>query len=258
MANKCAFCMRLAKLSGEHLWSDWIGEILGETKFVFRKQLIGEPGVKEWESGKLDVTAKVVCESCNNNWMSDLEKNHAKPSMQRMILKADPVLLDASARASIAAFAFKTAVVGDHMFRDKPPFFPSDVRRRFAYSLSVPTAIYIWLGCVGMEDPHHGVFRMLYHNSPPGTVNGFRLYIFTWGVGRLVLQLVALRWTRARLRRKVIPDLTQTSMWDDYAIPVWPNKALSVEWPPLFHLSDDLLTEFSDRMKRVTAPAIRL
>jgi hypothetical protein len=31
--------------------------------------------VRTWRSRDIDMTAKVVCEGCNNGWMSDLENN---------------------------------------------------------------------------------------------------------------------------------------------------------------------------------------
>jgi hypothetical protein len=84
--------MRFAKMSGEHLWSDWITKVLPPMRhhFTLRDQF---GGVEQFTKTSLDLTAKVVCEQCNNGWMNDLENNEAKPALTDMIRYGNPVSL---------------------------------------------------------------------------------------------------------------------------------------------------------------------
>ena len=78
---------------------------------------------EQWFSDSLDWKAKVVCKQCNEGRMSDIENLHAKPAMADIILgKLDLAISQQRAR-SIAMFAFKSAVVLDHVSRGREPFF---------------------------------------------------------------------------------------------------------------------------------------
>ena len=78
---KCAFCDHEGRLTAEHIISQWIEGLFpgkGNVKFHSEdgKGLIE----KTMTSDKIDYKARVVCESCNNGWMSDPQKKpHAKP-----------------------------------------------------------------------------------------------------------------------------------------------------------------------------------
>jgi hypothetical protein len=73
-------------MTGEHLWSVWITKILGLNPYKMLR--INEKGeTNEWKARKLDMKAPVVCARCNNEWMSDLEVQHAKPAMEDLMLR---------------------------------------------------------------------------------------------------------------------------------------------------------------------------
>ena len=69
-----------------------MGDLLPQERYVFAKQFAGDPVVKIWESREMNAKAKVVCENCNNGWMSDLESERAKPAMRDLLYRA--VLFD--------------------------------------------------------------------------------------------------------------------------------------------------------------------
>jgi hypothetical protein len=242
---QCAFCLREAKLTGEHIWSDWICELYPDIRVIFRKWSAGDSGVSEWETGSMDHTAKVVCKRCNEGWMSNLESCHAKPAMKDAILSEERTILDTEKLAAISRFAFKTAVIGDHTERKKLPFFPSQVRRRFANTLKIPDGFQVWIGCIGENDRHHGVFRRRYWHTPQGAPAGLKLFVVTWGVGRFIFQATATRWNRGSYRKHLLPFLTQDRNWDSFSIPIWPmlTGPLKAQWPPGSHLSDNMLDE---------------
>jgi hypothetical protein len=255
-ASKCAFCMRPAKMTGEHLWSEWMRGLFPDSEhFVFSKRLHPDTEITRWGPTRgIDLTAKVVCEQCNNGWMSDIESTYAAPAMKDIIRSDTRVVLDVQRLTSIAIFGFKAAVVGDHLSRGKAPFFSSSIRRRFRQTLDVPFGVQMWLACLGVSDPRQGTFRMRYGKTPSGATNGFHHYTFTYAIGRLCFQVSAARWTRSRSRRISAPRLTQNPAWDVFSIPFWPSDGYGVEWPPVQHLKYAMLNAFADRWQRIGVP----
>jgi hypothetical protein len=76
---------------------------------------------------------------------------------------------------------------------------------------------------------------------------GYRLYAFTWGVGRFFLQMLAFKSKSTRFRRQPVPLIDQGPFWDQYAIPIWPRVSTPVLWPPAKHLSSALVNQFANR-----------
>src|SRR6266568_2576585 len=116
----CAFCQQEATMTGEHIWSDWVNRLLGQHKYItYRKDIYRTNPIPEtysqWITNGFNLRAKVVCKECNNGWMSDLENTHAKPVITRMVLSQEKLFLSEAERRSLAAFAFKVAVVADHL-----------------------------------------------------------------------------------------------------------------------------------------------
>lgn len=127
--KECAFCPHTAKLSAEHIVSDWINDLFpGKKKFSLKTA----QGVDtEWTSNSLDWRAKVVCETCNNTWMSEIENNHAKPALTDLIIGNTDIAFTESRARSITFSAFKTGVILDHSQRDRQPFFSRRIRYAF-------------------------------------------------------------------------------------------------------------------------------
>jgi hypothetical protein len=119
---ECAFCPNTANISAEHLWSDWMDDLFPGKKLFTKRDKEGNV-LRQWVSHSLNWKAKVVCKTCNETWMSDIESKHAKPSMTDLIRLRWPLVIDEKRANSLAIFAFKTAVVFDHVARNRPPFF---------------------------------------------------------------------------------------------------------------------------------------
>ena len=197
----------------------------------------------------MDRKKKTVCEKCNNGWMSDVVNLHAKPCIEQMILSDAPVQLTPSCILSISIFAFLKAVIGDHLSQDRQRFFSMTVRSTFRRSLSLPPNMQDWLGCIGAVDPHHAIFRMKYAYTRPNVKPSMEIYTFTWGVGRLAIQLASIKFKNSRLRgKRFVPILPRHQpFFDQFAIPIWPYDGNAVVWPPQHHLSNALLHKFTNR-----------
>ena len=98
-----------------------MGRLFPIKKYRFIRRDIDGNAINTFSMGGLDLTANVVCKPCNEGWMSDIESKYAQPAMEALIIggKTDFTISKARAKA-IALFAFKTAVVIDHMGGDPP------------------------------------------------------------------------------------------------------------------------------------------
>ena len=125
-----------------------MGDLFPGRKRFTRKNEKGEI-IGEWSSDKIDWRARVVCEPCNNTWMSHIE-NRAKPVLSRFILGEAQTICQPDADV-IAPFAFKSAVIFDHIrFDHAKPFFSRSARHRFRTERAIPASVRMFLA---------GIFR---------------------------------------------------------------------------------------------------
>jgi hypothetical protein len=220
MPRECAFCPATANLSGEHIWSDWMNALFpGEKQFrnINERMEVAQT----WSSSQLDWKAKVVCEPCNNGWMSNIESQHAQPAMTDLIAGKLDIPIPQSQANSIARFAFKTAVIVEHLKRDQPVrFFPRQVRHRFRETLEIPHNVRMWFA--GFLPRGKGRCVTLYYNVPD--FNNLELYVCNYVVGRLVFQVVA-------EKRQSFLTLFPIPGWEQVAVPFWPCISPDFVWP---------------------------
>jgi hypothetical protein len=230
----CGFCPETANITGEHLWSDWFGRGLGDSRVrVTREVASGE--VKQWTKKKLDEKANVVCQGCNNGWMSDLE-GKTKLVIGDMALNGTAKVLQPAEVKVLAAFGFKCAVVTDLMHGNRSPFFSRYERWTFARTLAMPPYVQMWVGRVG---GHRGVSDLGFFSSPKGVRGGFELAVFTYSIGQVLFQVVAPRWDKkGHRRRSGSPVLSHTDFWDTAMTQFWPNSGKPVTWPPPIALTE--------------------
>lgn len=249
MAAKCAFCTEEAvKHGGEHIWDDWLNRALPTKGIRVRKRLSEIEPLKEYDARVLKEKLPVVCEKCNNTWMSGVT-NRVRHAFSDMIIKGAACFLQHDDINLIAAFAFMKCIVADHAGNKDEPFFTRAVRESFRESLVVPTGIQMWIAA------YQGVHRFsgkcstgILARTKPGPFYGVEFYAFTYVVGQLVLQTVAPRWKDVRRRGLPLPALRPNSYWNPAVIRFWPmNGVLPLTWPPEKYIGDDTIRQFIDR-----------
>ena len=239
----CIFCGNPAD-SKEDLFPRWILKRVNTRVPLYRQMGDAPPEITEDQ----EVRVPCACQKCNNTWMSDIENDLAKPCLMDMILSENPVALDSSCVASIAIFTFLKSVICDHAPENQKPFFSAATRYAFRRTLALPR-IQLWIGCLS-SDRHHAICRMKYGFWKPNPKVGisYRVYVFTWGVGRFFLQMLAFKSKSTRFRRLPIFNvIDQGPFFDQYAIPIWPGARNIVNWPPPKHLSGSLVDELTNR-----------
>ena len=244
MRSPCVFCHQPATLTGEHIWSDWIGNLLKVRKYRFHKDDEHGRPVEEWTGPRLNWKIKIVCKACNSGWMSDLENDHAKPVLTGMI-EQRPVSLLPLGRASLAAFTFKTMVVADFIkLTQNKPFFSPRARDDFRAALQIPDGIQMWLSSLP-SDTADGLLKASAFNINESAYRGFQALIITYGVLPLVIHAVAFRWNKPSRRRLPFPRIGSEIVRDDidmhqFGVPFWPLNSRIVTWPRR-HLTHELL-----------------
>ena len=178
--------------------------------------------IKTRVASTINWKAKVVCEPCNNGWMSDMENNHAKPAMADLLLGKKNILVDKKRADSLALFTFKTAVVLDYLTNDVNPFFDRAVRHKFKESLAIPSHIRMWLN--SFAPTGRGEANTFYNEADLPAPKGVQMYVCTFLVNHLILQLVACR----------VSGFTCLARKDKFlAVPFWPElPSTNVVWPP--------------------------
>jgi hypothetical protein len=216
MPTECAFCPSTAKLSGEHVFSDWMNALLpGPKRFqdIIKK--------RHWAESKLNWKAKVVCEPCNNGWMSEIEWLNAKPSMAELIVGKVDIPIPQSRARAIAIFAFKTTAVIEHMNRTRTArFFSRSVRHRFRQTLEIPPTVNMWMA--GYLPLGQGRCTTIYHELPKA--DSLELYVCTYAIGHFVFQVVA-------ERKPSSWALSPITGFEHLAVPFWPRVPSGFMWP---------------------------
>jgi hypothetical protein len=248
---RCAFCGWEGKLSGEHVWSAWIANLLAPhaTGFNFHHHNTETSKTYRWQKATMDEKANVVCKTCNEGWMSDIEAS-ARTTLSHIIRDGAPVSLLPRGITALARFAFKCAVVSNHMSPDGGgPFFSSFIRRRFKESLEIPSGVEMWVGAFQGFYKYGGLFNSRYVKSDADATHDLGFYVFTFAAGHLAFQVVAKKWTQLHHAARTLPSVHFESIWDQAAIRFWPNQhGLPASWPPTHYLDSDTIQDFTARL----------
>ena len=98
----------------------WLAEIcrLEDMLPVTVRRTDEHGNVRAFSNNKIELTAKVVCESCNTGWMSDLETD-VKSALLPLVV-GSPTVVSLDEQRLLAAWAQKTAMTLEHTFSSPP------------------------------------------------------------------------------------------------------------------------------------------
>ncbi len=208
--------------------------------------------VRDTTEVSIEKKARVVCQVCNNGWMSALEVR-ARPILAPMML-GKPTILTAEDQAVAALWAEKTAFVLEQTAPTNLRCMPQ-VHRDYVYEhRAAPAELAVRLAAYAGA-AHGPIYRHTCHtiqptNSPDVEENANNVYVACFGVGRLVFQLFGHRLgTDNPIELAPPADVVQ----------IWPSSGSAVRWPPRRLLgSRQDLTAFSWRLmayRNVTGPS---
>jgi hypothetical protein len=254
--KRCIFCDCEAKLTAEHLRSQWINKLLSERTHRYVISHRDRPGapMKQWETQSFDLKAKVVCAQCNNGWISDLENKEGKPLLKDLIRHDAPVTFLPRGVRSLASFAMKSAFIADCINVDREPFFDAATRKAFAATLRPPDGMHMWVCCLKQpRGKRHGIYKTRYGRPRSVVKDSVEVFVFTFSIECLLLQIAYVRWLHPSRDKTALPKLSQEARLDSLSIAFWPPNFLNgvVTWPPERHLPSDHAEMFADRFGKV-------
>lgn len=238
--GQCAFCTYSGKLSREHIFAKWVRD-------MFPGQMDAFYGNKKFPTKKIDWKANVVCASCNNTWMKDIEEIQAKPVLVPLITgKEIDIPITQTMARSIAIYAFKTAVVQDHAGRrPQGPFFSPRLRHAFKSSRSISGNVNIWICGIKQNLPNIQVATTYYTGQLSPTYS-WRMYVFTCWIGHFVMQVLTVNQI-GQVRFRPLAG------YEGIGIPIWPTVDNGITWPGSYVLNGDSgqFLGFARRWERV-------
>jgi len=263
--RECIFCGNKAD-SKEHIWSDWILDILPEAESGKFTSLMPDGTVKSWSISKPKKTVGIVCErACNNGWMSTKLEAPMSAIASDIIVDNHRKTFSASDCKTISAWAFKTAVLLDYSRNRKKHFFQVQQRRSFAKTLSIPSGVHVWIGkrnagsltatCKSIWRTQQPPGPLAPHlTTPPPALYGMETYDCVFSVGYLLLQIVATRWANRKVANSLNPpSINQGKFFDNYATQIWPSVG-TVRWPPPLSIGNDMIDRFVLRFDELKVP----
>ncbi|MDB2414187.1 hypothetical protein N9W34_00270 [Rickettsiales bacterium] len=151
MNRTCIFCNRTRKKSKEHIWPEWMHTFLpiigdaNNTSEVNTFKWKEQTGAKKLKRQGHLTTKKlrVVCEDCNNGWMSKIE-SEAKPILEK-ILKNEEFHICAQKQNILALWVTLKSIVGEHAEQDTNVT-PQNDRYLFMTQRTIPEYFAIYIG----------------------------------------------------------------------------------------------------------------
>jgi hypothetical protein len=241
----CAFCPNTANITGEHLWSAWIGNILPTKRYRYQREEGNE--TVEWFSAKINQKTNVVCKDCNSTWMSDL-KGSAKAAFTPIIRDGRPTTFQSEDITLLASWAFKHAVIANHSLLEGEPMYTIAERERFRLSLMVPERVRVWITAFQGRSRFSGKFHSRYIRSinEPPPLNNLEFFAFTYVAGHLGFQVFSGRWKSLSNRGRRIGLPEQADYWNPACERIWPYDGRGIEWPKKY-LGEQTIQAFVDR-----------
>jgi hypothetical protein len=192
----------------------------------------------------LDQKVRTVCAGCNNGWMSELE-GRAKPLLLAG-LSGRGRTLNRGGQATLAAWAFKTALVQAELFRDVTIGIPRRHYDELRELQAAPSDVAIWLAAyVGPNPVSFRVAGMAI--SRPGDrvtdEDDPNLYVITFTVGPWLFQVFGV----ADPAINIDPTTTRTGGSHIRRIAPFDRP---FTWSPRVGLGDADLIRFSESIYR--------
>jgi hypothetical protein len=230
--GKCIFCERFGNMSKEHIWPEWAAELFKlnpspvheefHMRFTEKTKLVDKPKVVNRQGSVATKKMRVVCEDCNNGWMSELEDS-IKPILTPLIL-GNPSTIDQSQQELVARWIGVKVLVSE---QNNQSDVISDQRHRTALMVdgAVPGYLHIWIAPVKAEKWETGYYRETGTLSrtlepPPKTKKNVQSNAF--GFGRLFM--FAMGSTGGI-------DLNDFIRIDERIPKLWPYQGHAISWP---------------------------
>jgi hypothetical protein len=204
LPKTCVFCGERGRQTREDFWPEWFRAIvprppdyrtkraghtvtrLGYVAGTNTIEIRHGHGVLHRNGDMADQTLRVVCDRCNNGWMSRLQER-AKPHLEPLI-RGMWVPHGASAQSVIAQWATMFTMVIE--FADEPTAaYTFAERKAFHEANGIPDGTLVWIGRSAGENPNFFNHRSLSVSSGPPYAPRPNAQMTTFTAGKLLLQV---------------------------------------------------------------------
>lgn len=235
--RKCIFCEGDGKMSKEHVFALWLREFFPRDAQTKHKSAfiswpdeaspsapidIRKPGQGHVGSKKL----RVVCEPCNNEWLSGLETK-AQHAIPPLIVGNRYNLLEGG-QALLATWAAKTAMVAEH-FKPTDAGITQGERTWLMNSLTPPEKWFIWIAPYkGRDWGNLSIYQSRIGLSPTPVARPSEAPYYaqatTFGLGHILFCVVS----------GSDPNMGRhfAGREADGLVQIWPAQVRSILWPP--------------------------
>lgn len=197
-----------------------------------RERTAGAPveAPEVWEAPAKETGVKRVCATCNNEWMSDLEKR-AKPLIGWMIL-GKPIRLSVDDQLAVATWGFKTFLMLNLLHRREGV--PLSHYKWLYENGTPPDSVRISIGehAGDIEKSRYSMTLSVPDDPPADRPNDATEYRFSFNVGRLIYA----GYGQIDLDRSTAILEPEAVVW---VAEIWPNDS-GVTWPPTQSITNDV------------------
>lgn len=240
--GRCIFCNGTG-LSKEHIWSDWLtplfprtdehGEYWGHIHRESGQNRVEPAGCSDRQGSVLQRKLRIVCERCNNGWMSRVV-DRAKPHVERMI-KGTSFHLDRAEQTEVAAWIGITTVIQEFANRRGARKIPQEDRTFLMNTVAPPPSWSIWIANYSGEwwAPMHHYHCPASYSKPPtdGEPNpsSGELQLTTFTLGKLLVHVfTSTQSEMVEVYRSYIGSASKA----DKLPQLWPIAGETLNWPP--------------------------
>lgn len=251
--KKCIFCQRYG-MSKEHFWPSWMGKLVSEgadkshSHEVHDGKAKTELDLKKQAIRQGDVSTKkirVVCEKCNNGWMSVLEEK-AKPLLVRL-MNNEKTLLSDNDQELLAQWIVMKSIVAEHSER-KINVTPESDRREFYRNLLIPEYFQIFISQQNSAQKagflRHSLTLSSSKDGPDPPLNGLNrnTQSVTFICGSLFIHVLACR--AKNLKIEECFDLSRLEK-------LWPLINRDISWPVEVVLTQNQMSSYIHSLGRL-------
>jgi hypothetical protein len=238
----CIFCGGHPS-TREHIWADWLAQYIPKTmpKHSSASSIVNaDRSVSKtsrlWGGDPRSRRLQIVCQPCNNHWMSDLQ-TAAKPILIPLIAgrTKKSLALRLEQQTILAAWAAMFVICAEYFYPTRAAISVTD--RRWLYNTkTAPNDFRIWIGDYERKEwvPHwgHCSLRISAHEGeqgwavhPDGTPRS-NTQTTTFVVGRLFVHAYSCPFPEILHADKIV------SFVDSKLVQIWPPRHSFLLWPP--------------------------
>ena len=231
-ARRCVFCGATSSLTREHVLPNWLSQIgLDLAPSVHHSGRLNHVP-RQWSSKPFTTTVKMVCGTCNGDWLSALE--NASQSVLAPLIRGESRRLPDDDQALIAAWTCKTALVSQLLSSEEARSDGQGLPRSEYVALyeqrelmePLPSSQY-WIGSyAGNRGASVWVTPFVVEvadvESPPDIPSG---YAITLVLGNLLVQGV--RFTEPALQIDLATAGGFRDIWPPTDTFTWPNESVA-------------------------------